>query len=63
MNITLGCIFMYLLTCNLRHHEEQKINRVTSSSGTELPLVVEIYGLLNDIFPFSSILDAELSCF
>jgi len=30
----------------------------SSSSGTELPLLVESYGLLNDIFPFPSILDA-----
>jgi hypothetical protein len=30
----------------------------SSSSGTELPLVFESYGLLNDIFPFPSILDA-----
>ena len=30
----------------------------SSSLGTELPSMVEIYGLLNDIFPFPSILDA-----
>ena len=29
----------------------------SSSSGTEIPLMVETYGLLNDIFPFPSILD------
>ena len=34
-----------------------------SSSGTELPLVVESYGLLNDIFPFPSILDAGYPIF
>jgi len=28
------------------------------SSGTEVPLMVESYDLLNDIFPFPSILDA-----
>ena len=34
-----------------------------SSSGTELPLVFESYGLLNDIFPFLSILDAGYPSF
>jgi len=34
-----------------------------SSSGTELPLVFESYGLLNDIFPFPSILDAGYPSF
>ena len=32
-------------------------------SGTELPLMVESYGLLNDIFPFSSIHDADYPIF
>ena len=32
--------------------------KYSSSSGTELPLVSESYDLLNDIFPFPSILDA-----
>jgi hypothetical protein len=36
---------------------------VYSSSGTELPLVVESYGLLNDIFPFPSIMDAGYPIF
>jgi len=35
----------------------------SSSSGTELPLVVESYGLPNDIFPFPSILDAGYPVF
>jgi len=35
----------------------------TSSSGTERPLVFESYGLLNDIFPFPSILDAGYPIF
>ena len=35
----------------------------SSSSGTELPLIVESYGLLNDIFAFSSILDAGYPIF
>jgi len=35
----------------------------SSSSGTELPLMVESYGLLNDIFPFLSILDAGYPTF
>jgi len=35
----------------------------SSSAGTELPLVVESYGLLNDIFPFPSILDAGYPIF
>jgi hypothetical protein len=30
-----------------------------SSSGAELPLIVESFGLLNDLFPFPSILDAD----
>ena len=34
-----------------------------SSSGTELPLMVESYGLLNDIFPSHSILDAGYTIF
>ena len=34
-----------------------------SSSGTELPLMAESYGLLNDIFPFPSILDAGYPIF
>jgi hypothetical protein len=34
-----------------------------SSSGTELSLVVESYGLLNDIFQFPSILDADYPIF
>jgi len=38
---------------------EGYVNSVfSSSSGTELPLIVESYGLLNDIFPFPSIVDA-----
>ena len=36
---------------------------VTSSSVTELPLLVEGYRLLNDIFPFPSILDAGYPIF
>ena len=36
---------------------------MNSSSGTELPLVFESYGLLNDIFPFPSILDAGYPIF
>jgi len=35
----------------------------SSSSGTELPLVFESYDLLNDIFPFPSILDAGYPIF
>jgi len=35
----------------------------SSSSGTELLLMVESYGLLNDIFPFPSILDTGLTNF
>jgi len=35
----------------------------SSSSGTELPLMVESYGFLNDIFPFPSILDAGYPIF
>ena len=35
----------------------------SSSSGTELPLMVESYGLLNDIFPFPLILDADYPIF
>jgi len=31
--------------------------------GAELPLVVESFGLLNDIFPFSSILDTGYPVF
>jgi len=31
--------------------------------GAELPLVVESFGLLNDIFPFPSILDAGYPVF
>ena len=34
-----------------------------SSSCAELPLVVESYGPLTDIFPFSSILDAGFPIF
>ena len=35
----------------------------SSSSDTELPLTIESYGLLNDIFPFPSILDADYPIF
>ena len=35
----------------------------SSSSGTELPLIAETYGLLNDIYPFPSILDAGYPIF
>ena len=35
----------------------------SSASGTELPLVSESYGLLNDTFPFPSILDAGYPIF
>jgi hypothetical protein len=31
----------------------------SSSSGAELPLMVESFGLLNDLFPFPSILNAD----
>jgi hypothetical protein len=31
--------------------------------GAELPLVVESFGLLNDLFPFPSILDAGYPVF
>jgi len=41
----------------------QHFSSSSSSSGTELPLVVESYGLLNDIFPFPSILDAGYPIF
>ena len=34
-----------------------------SSSGTELPLMVESYGLLNEIFQFPSIPDAGYPIF
>jgi len=36
---------------------------IYSSSGTELPLVVESFGLLNDIFPFHLILDTGYPIF
>jgi hypothetical protein len=32
---------------------------ISSSSGTELPLITESFGFLNDLFPFPSILDAD----
>ena len=35
----------------------------SSSSGTELPLVVESFGLLNNIFSFPSILDTGYPIF
>jgi len=35
----------------------------SSSSGTELPLMVESYGLLKDIFPRPSILDGGYPSF
>jgi len=35
----------------------------SSSSDTELPLVVENFDLLNDVFPFPSILDAGYPIF
>ena len=35
----------------------------SGSSGTELPLMVESFGLLNDIFPFPSILDTGYPIF
>ena len=35
----------------------------SSSSGTELPLVVESFGLFSDTFPFPSILDASYPIF
>jgi len=35
----------------------------SSSSGTELPLMVESYGFLNNIFPFPSIQDAGYPIF
>ena len=35
----------------------------SSSSGTELPLVFESYGLLKDIFPLPSIQDAGYPIF
>jgi hypothetical protein len=35
----------------------------SSSSGTELPLMVESYGLLSDIFPFPSIQDTGYPIF
>jgi hypothetical protein len=31
----------------------------SSSSGAELPLTVESFGLLNNLFPFPLILDAD----
>jgi hypothetical protein len=36
---------------------------MSSSSGTELPLMFEIYDLLNNIFPFPSILDTGYPIF
>jgi hypothetical protein len=35
----------------------------SSSSGAELPLIVESFGLLNDLFPFPSMLDADAPVF
>jgi hypothetical protein len=32
---------------------------ICSSSGAELPLLPQRFGLLNDLFPFPSILDAD----
>jgi hypothetical protein len=43
-----------------------KLGGLISSSlllGAELPLVVESFGLLNDLFPFPSILDAGYPVF
>jgi len=40
--------------CSLNLNVEMR----QQSAGTELPLMVEIYGLLNYVFPFLSILDA-----
>jgi hypothetical protein len=34
-----------------------------SSSGAELPLMVKSFGLLNDLFPFPSILDTDTPVF
>jgi len=69
--------FLHILTLSLHCHASSviqlkhscSIERVIafvvclSSSGTELPLMIESYGLLNDIFPFSSILDAGYPIF
>jgi len=45
--------------CSLNMNFEMR----QQSSGTELPLMVESYGFLNDIFPFLSILDARYPVF
>jgi len=44
-------------------HYSSSSSSSSSSSGTELPLMVESYGLLNDIFPIPSILDAGYPIF
>jgi hypothetical protein len=47
---------------NLLYHKKVK-SMNSSSSGTELPLVFESYGLLKDIFPLPSIQDAGYPIF
>ena len=75
-NFLLPVLFKFLIMNRismhfLRHHDSSHLRfqymfykgDSSSSSGTELPLMVESYGLLNDIFPFPSILDAGYTIF
>ena len=63
--VTLECrslldiwVFVCLFVCSLLLFISS-----SSSSGNEPPLVVESFGLLNNIFPFPSILDAGYPIF
>jgi len=51
-----------LNTFSKRLHPQEKLLLVLLL-GAELPLVVESFGLLNNIFPFPSILDAGYPVF
>jgi hypothetical protein len=63
MKLFLSVLFLYLLPAvdiddNSRYYDICFTFLVLLLLGAELPLVVESFGLLNDIFPFPLILDA-----
>ena len=52
-----------IATCFDLKSEAEACSSILLLLGTELPLVVESFGLLNDIFPVPSILDAGYPVF
>jgi hypothetical protein len=47
----------------VRELQQPRFRTLLISSSAEIPLMIESFGLLNDLFPFPSILDAGYPVF